>query len=785
MQRIPQTSGLSPLRCNNYQLRFIDLNQSLLNIYANNKNSLFIAMKLKYVFAFVLLISSSALFAQQLQRSYTIPVTQGETELYNAWAGGLNSCQVSTFDANLDGMQDIFIFDRLGARISIFINMDDSPGVMNYKYTLEYNDAFPSNLRNWTFLRDMNCDGKKDICSNTGSGFKIFWNISDTELEFSETSSGTMQANYDFGGEPYDAGIYSIAPDLPAIDDYDGDGDMDMWTWNDYGTSVFFYKNYAVENGDCTTPEFKCKSRCYGLFGEYTDSFTLELDTDFDCLFNVIDPRSESSTILRHTGGTILTLDLDNNGMKDLVISDVTESNDAALKIVEASNDVDSVASADYDFPATYNSTQAVDLDLFPGNFYEDVNNDGVKDLIVSPNAYSDAEDRFGMLLYLNTGSNSLPIFEFETYTFLQDEMIELGTSCFPVAFDVDNDGLNDLLLSNRKYYDALGGMTSRITYYHNTGDALNPEFTLENENWMDMASLGFEVVYPSFGDLDDDGDDDMILGEQNGYLHFFRNTAAIGEPCVFEIEESPIVDANSTDLDVGQNSTPQLVDINEDGKLDLILGELNGSVNYYQNIGTAEEYDYQLIEDTIGDVVATSVLGIQGKSVPYMFKDNNNLWQLLIGTETGQINHYNTIEGNFLGAFSLVTSDFEGIDEGERASVSMTDLNADDVLDLLVGNIGGGMGIYISPGTAVEEVLSSNDILLYPNPAQNTITLHSQKQSIQSCAIYDASGRLVENMPVNAIRTVIDISAFPRGVYHVSVLVGRSVVNKKLVVVR
>ena len=32
--------------------------------------------------------------------------------------------------------------------------------------------------------------------------------------------------------------------------------------------------------------------------------------------------------------------------------------------------------------------------------------------------------------------------------------------------------------------------------------------------------------VSPSFGDLDDDGDDDMILGDADGKLHFFENIA-------------------------------------------------------------------------------------------------------------------------------------------------------------------------------------------------------------------------------------------------------------------
>ncbi len=744
-------------------------------------------IKAKYYISIAACWCINTAYTQQLLRNYNIPVTHGEALLNNAWAGGFNSCQISTFDANLDGLQDIFVFDRIGSRISVFINMDGTSGAMDYKYTLAYNHLFPSNMRNWTLLRDMNCDGKKDICTNVGSGFKIYWNTSETELSFNPTSSGTMKAEYDFG-DPYRAGIYSIAPDLPAIDDYDDDGDMDIWTWNDYGTALFFYKNNAIENGDCgtiDTIDYECRNRCYGMFGESTESFSLFLDTNFSCGFNVVDPRGANDYRQLHTGGTVTTIDLDNNGQKDLILSDVTEANDGALLIVDAMNGVDSVASAVYDFPATYGPSSAVDLNLFPGNFYEDVNNDGVKDLLVSPNASSEAEDLFSILLYLNNGTNSLPVFELVTTNFLQGESIDLGTSCFPIAFDVDNDGLKDLLLSNRKHYNALVGPASKIAYYRNTGNAQNPAFVLDSDNWIDLPSLGFEVMYPTFGDLDNDSDDDMILGEQNGYLHYFTNTAALDQPCVFELTNSPVLDATNSDLDVGQNSTPQLVDINEDGKLDLIIGELNGSVNYYQNIGSNVAYNYQLIEDTIGNAVATSVLGVQGKSIPFMYKNELDLWELIIGTETGQINHYNNIEGNFLGAFNLVTTDYENINEGDRTSVFMSDLNADDVLDLLVGNLGGGLGLYMSPIVNVAEIAVPNDILLYPNPAQNLLELRSQKQSIQSITIFDSTGRWMETDYINSSQIKKDISNYAKGIYYLQILVGNITVNKILVVVR
>jgi hypothetical protein len=134
-------------------------------------------------------------------RSYTTPVSADGFYLQNPWAGGLNSCQFSRIDANGDGNKDIFVFDRIGSRISIFINMGDVQGDTYYRYTREYNAGFPTGLTNWVLLRDYNCDGKEDIFANYYSGIKLWKNTSSSGvLSFEPVDNGaTIQSNYDFG----------------------------------------------------------------------------------------------------------------------------------------------------------------------------------------------------------------------------------------------------------------------------------------------------------------------------------------------------------------------------------------------------------------------------------------------------------------------------------------------------------------------------------------------------------------------------------------------------------
>jgi hypothetical protein len=90
-------------------------------------------------------------------------IVDGSVPLTNPFAGGLKAPQFSNIDFNMDGKNDLFVFDRNGDIILPFVKTG-LPGQPTYAYTPEIANWFPR-LESWALIRDYNKDNVPDIFS--------------------------------------------------------------------------------------------------------------------------------------------------------------------------------------------------------------------------------------------------------------------------------------------------------------------------------------------------------------------------------------------------------------------------------------------------------------------------------------------------------------------------------------------------------------------------------------------------------------------------------------------
>ncbi|MCC6251802.1 MAG: T9SS type A sorting domain-containing protein [Bacteroidia bacterium] len=645
------------------------------------------------------------------------------TELRNPWAGGLNFLQVSDIDLNFDGIMDLFVFDRSGNKISTFIN-GGTPNTVDYHYDAEYINKFPQ-LSSWVLLRDYNCDGKMDIFTHTNLGIKIYRNDGDAVngLKFTLVKP-TLYSYYINTTPPTNyLNLYVTSTDIPAIYDVDNDGDIDVLTFDFIGVRMQWNKNYSMElYGTCDSLNyFVLEDECFGDFEENfsNNSVTLDVCGPSDHIAPVNNNNLEDDRSSRHSGSCTLCADLNGDTKRDLVLGDISYNTLVYLENGGTLQMADMI-SQQTNYP---NNTNFVNVPLFPCAFYVDVNNDGKRDLLASPNAGTCSYNDKSLWYYKNINQDDSAYFEFQQMNFLQQDMIEVGEGAYPAFVDFNNDSLMDIIIGNYGYPDDGCVYTSKLTALKNIGTLTEPKFELFSKDFASLGSLGLQNLVPSFGDLDNDGDEDMIIGASDGRLYYYQNVAAAGLPANYVANNSLFAG-----IIAGQFASPQVIDVNRDGLLDVLVGRSNGKLNYFKNIGTvsAPVFSADSANYFFGGINVTPVNVSSGFSFPCLYNNSNGEYELLVGSSNGVLYRYGNIDNNINGNFTRLDSAFQNIKVGDRVAPALYDINNDQLLDLIIGNYSGGvsffMGDTINASNTINKLSYHPEINIYPNPANHSI---------------------------------------------------------------
>jgi hypothetical protein len=148
-----------------------------------------------------------------------------------------------------------------------------------------------------------------------------------------------------------------------------------------------------------------------------------------------------------------------------------------------------------------------------------------------------------------------------------------LDAEVTPRFFDEDADGDLDLLAGSFAF-----DLRATVAFFRNDGTAAEHDFVFVTD---DYPALGeFEVSVNGVpADLDEDGDADLVFGSDDGRLAFARNVGSPGAP-------EYVLETHELDgLDVGKDAVPYFADIDDDGDLDLFIGERGGGLNFFRNV--------------------------------------------------------------------------------------------------------------------------------------------------------------------------------------------------------
>lgn len=615
------------------------------------------------------------------------------------WAGGINAAQYNTMDINGDGAEDLVLFDRMVNKVITFVNDDNG-----YVYRPGYENLFPADVTNWMLLRDYNCDGKKDIFTGHVLGIKVYTNVTGEgqDLAFEHfafyTGAGTMKSPVLLTQGSSLINLQLQFDDLPAIIDVDGDGDLDIFSIRYVGSSVEFHRNLSIESS------WGCDSLAFTRITQRWGDFT-------ECECGVVafhgDECAGHGGRIKHAGGkTLLAMDANGDGSLDLVFSEAECSQ--LFLLPNAGTLSQPVINEVKPFPADH----PVNLSIFPAAFYEDVDFDHIRDLIVAPNIYSKVSLSNNLersnWFYKNNGSDAQPSLSFVQDNLLQDDMIDVGDNSVPAFTDHDGDGDYDMFIS-RNNLPTRFGIGSSILLYENTGTRSAPRFRLVTDDYLSFSDSEFHNLKIQFADMNRDNAIDLTwtatrLTDNRTNLYYILNTGRNALDVT-----GP---ATQVDFPLTSNENLFLADVDGDGHTDILAGRSNGAVEFWKNAGSMPSPQFTLEN---GDFLLSTSTGLKQSPSCFIHDLNGDgRKDLAYGDQSGLI----TIIDDYIhnaGAAGVtdiildpISKAYNAYNLGGRVRAVAVNLFDTNKPAIVTGNTLGGLQV----------LRNENEFALYPNPA-------------------------------------------------------------------
>ncbi len=719
----------------------------------------------------ITLISSVSAYAQfqgDIYRQYNdAQVKSGSSTMALPWTGGVNQPQLAMADLNRDGRKDIVLFEEyIGLKTLI------ATGTGAYKYDSKYEASFPE-IYGYLKLIDFNGDGIEDLVHRSFSGVGVsygYYNNNQLHFRF-------YKDLYYLGGSGW-TNAYVAPQSIPGMDDVDGDGDIDIIAYDVWGSTITMYQNCTKEdNLPADSIKICLKDWCWG---RTIQNYERKQVLGYSCPWSIptckgCGPGGKGT----HGSNTLLLIDMDNDGDLDWFNGNESFSDIQFFFNGKAEFGVDSAIAEDTIWSA--NGVPMI-VDMYPGAYALDVNHNGVRDLLFTPMNRQSANYN-SIVLYENTGTEANKNYVYKSNTYLVDRMIDMGQGSYPVFYDYDKDGKKDLFIGSEGFYQHSGNYNrSKIAYYRNTTTTpTNYSFELITDDFMGLWAKNYRGASLAIGDLDNDTLDDLIIGHTDGTFSFYKNTAASNTVTpVWTLASDTLMDLSTfTIMDVGDYATPAIYDINGDGKNDLVSGNQFGALYYYRNYSSVPgTIGLTKVTDTLGGIKLNSPVDPYSYTAPYIGPtDNTGKDYLVVGTNWGSLYRYDGFQNGVNPAkYTMIDSSYSYIRGHKRIAPAFANVDADNnnLHELVLGNVLGGLIFYKQDFKVgiTDKVAGNTDVLVYPNPADKILNINWDKDFNEGgvqVQLISVTGQVMMKQSYDAVQLSgsFDISALSAGMYY------------------
>jgi hypothetical protein len=303
------------------------------------------------------------------------------------------------------------------------------------------------------------------------------------------------------------------------------------------------------------------------------------------------------------------------------------------------------------------------------------------------------------------------------------------------------------------------GGRYNDVVYFENTGDSTNPTYPIANrEQPFGIESYG-EFLVPCFTDIDNDGDMDLFIGDYYGNLKYYENTGDSANPNFSTPTFNPFGLTTAS-----YHATPTFVDMDADGDQDLFVGEDYGNTFYFENTGSASMPSFAAPITNPFGIENVGYISISSFADLDEDGDFDVFASEYFGTITYFENQGTSTEPEFVLTSTGLPFGFENV--VDRPILSILDLNGDGISEAVLGGTQGRLLYFENEGAvSTQTTVAGSQLDIFPIPTENVLNYKvAQVKGATAIHLFDVLGKLVKTDRV--LDGTLDLSDLPSGQY-------------------